>query len=460
MTIKSGLKNLFTDNFALPWVIIFLLINVIARGTGGHNEGARLATLRAMSEQGSFVINKYEWGDDWSINDKGEKFANKAPGPMFLGFPVYFILDTAFKNHKKAHIDKDGHNTTRLRATPRAIFSIIMQVIPFALFMLWLSKTMLAGGVHKAGVFFTLLALMFGNTSSIFMNTYFGHGMAGAFSIALLHFLYKKNYRMVGLFYGLTLLSEYAAAVVFFPLTIGILMQKESPKIWIKELIIGGFVPGLFWCWYHIVSFGSPFQTAIQHENPIFFEGIEHGELLFGMFSMPNPSILFEVFFGTSRGLLFTQPWILLAFLFLPYLYFSNKDLSSEKKSIIVFSWVSLLLMMLMNSSFNGWHGGMTAGPRYLSISLAPFGLLIGYLWKDISPNLKKVLLVLLILTIEFRGRVFATTILAPFDISLWAFQWDIMLEKNKHLFRYVLFYVLFLVTWFKWGRKQITELS
>ena len=157
---------------------------------------------------------------------------------MFLGFPVYFILDTAFKNHKKAHIDKDGHNTTRLRATPRAIFSIIMQVIPFALFMLWLSKTMITGGVHKAGVFFTLLALMFGNTSSIFMNTYFGHGMAGAFAIALLHFLYKKNYRMVGLFYGMTLLSEYAAAVIFFPLIIGILMQKKAQKSGLKSLLL------------------------------------------------------------------------------------------------------------------------------------------------------------------------------------------------------------------------------
>jgi hypothetical protein len=259
---------------------------------------------------------------------------------------------------------------------------------------------------------------------------------------------------MVGLFYGLTLLSEYAAAIIFFPLVISLFMQKEEVKIWIKELVIGGLVPGLFWCWYHISSFGSPFQTAIQHENPIFFEGIEHGELLFGMFSTPSWNVLIELLFGTSRGILFTQPWILVLLFIIPWMFFSNKDLSQEKKSVLVFSWVSLILMVLMNSSFNGWHGGMTAGPRYLSIALAPFGLLVGCIWNDFKKPIHILLFITLLLSIEFRGRVFATTILAPSDQSLWKFQWDIILDKNKHLIRYILYYVIFLGMGF-WAFKR-----
>ena len=110
--------------------------------------------------------------------------------------------------------------------------------------------------------------------------------------------------------------------------------------------------------------------------------------------------------------------------------------------------------MMLMNSSFNGWHGGMTAGPRYLSISLAPFGLLVGYIWNDLKKPIHILLFITLLLSIEFRGRVFATTILAPSDQSLWKFQWDIILDKNKHLIRYILYYAIFLGIGF-WAYKR-----
>ncbi|TNF29052.1 MAG: hypothetical protein EP319_07780, partial [Deltaproteobacteria bacterium] len=447
MTAKNWLKNLFVDNIALPWVIIFLLINIIARGTGGHNEGARLATLRAMSEQGSFVINKYEWGDDWSINKKGEKFANKAPGPMFLGFPVYFVIDTLFKNHEKATIDKDGHNTTRLRATPRAIFSIIMQVIPFALFMLWLSKKLLVQGLSTPAVHFSMLALLFGNTSSIFMNTYFGHGMAGAFAIALTYSLYVRNYRMVGLFYGLTLLSEYAAALVFPPLLFSLIYLNRTSFKWIKDLFIGGLVPGLLWCWYHISSFGSPFSTAIQHENPLFFQGKPHDELLFGMFDIPKIEILIKLLFGTERGLLFTQPWILFFIFVIPIIF--RKSNSCEDKSVLIFSWSSLFLMILMNSSFNGWHGGLTSGPRYLAISLAPIGLVLPYFWTRLPSAMKSTFWLLLAISIEFRAGVFATTIMAPVE-NLWLFQWDIIFSKNKHLLRFIVFHLIFGIAIYK----------
>jgi uncharacterized membrane protein YuzA (DUF378 family) len=429
------------SNPVLPWVIAFLLLNLIVRGTGGHNELSRYATMRAMAEQGTFVIDKYaHWTDDWSISPEGKKYSNKAPGPMLLGFPFYFVIDSIFKES----------STVPLSATPNRILPIIMQVLPFSLVVLFISYQMMLMNVPLGGVHFTAIALLFGNTSSIFMNTYFGHGMAAMFSVLLLLSVYKEKYKHVGLFFGFLLLCEYAAAVMFPLLILTLVLQSKNIRSWLKDLVLGGLIPGALWCWYHISTFGSPFKTAIQYENPMFLENHLIEKLIFGMFDSPDPSVIWALLFGSARGLLFTQPWILALILLLPISIILNKKSYAKNDILISFYGIaSLIILILMNSSFNGWHGGATSGPRYLAIALAPLSLVVGICWRHFNKPLKNFLYTGLYVALVSRAFIYATTILAPVE-PLFPFQWNFLItEGPKYFIRLGLFFAIFLISFY-----------
>ena len=107
----------------------------------GINSASRLATMASMVENRSFSINDYapaestifHWTGDWSRTPDGTYYSNKAPGPMLLAYPVYWVLD---KILTRSASTKDERNSIRYaqRLLVSHILAMLFQVLPFAYF--------------------------------------------------------------------------------------------------------------------------------------------------------------------------------------------------------------------------------------------------------------------------------------------------------------------------------------
>lgn len=429
--LKATLKDMKKSPIIL-WAICFLLTSLIFREDGATNEMSRYATLRAMSDQLSFKIDSYvPWTVDWAKKD-GHYYSNKAPGPMLIGFPIFLLLDQFSKFDRKDRKNEQGHRITKVSSTPRVIMSLIFQIIPFIVICLlickWLQKNTSLG---DSSLHFFAISILFANTAAIFMNTYFGHGMSSLFVLAMCLSLQKKNYLFMGLFFGLALLCEYTVALILFPLITSFFIFSSSPlKKWFPSFLLGGVVPGTLWCLYHYKAMGSIIQMPTQYQNPRFIEVIDQAHLLWGIFSLPKVEIIIELLFGFQRGLLVTQPWILVIFTLSIFNLF-NKKSNLVIKQISFVATTGLVLLICLNSSFNGWHGGGTSGPRYLAFILPIFSIIGAYFWHNSTKLIKIILASSLGFSVLFRVLVYGSRVTSPEGFSLWPWLLNDLSEKD-----------------------------
>ena len=456
------MKEIIKKSPILGWVLVFVLANLLFRENGATNEMSRYATMRAMTDHLSFQINDYQnWTVDWSIKD-GKIFSNKAPGPMLLGFPIFIIIDQFSKKSKKNIVNKNGSRTTKVSSTPRVLMALFYQVLPFSLLMILIVHWMqLQTSVPILAIHFFALASLFGNTSALFMNIFFGHGMSALFVLALSYTLYNKKFFYVGLFFGLTLLTEYATAFIFpaFILSLFVL-RKDIGKKEVLDIIKGGLAPGILWCLYHYQTVGSIFKIPAQYQNPAWIDTSAKTKKLWGMFAMPDPQIFAELLFGFRRGILWTQPWIFISWA-LGLQCIQREDIAPNLKALAAFVLLSSGFLLLMNSAFNGWHGGATSGPRYLSMIFPASALLVALCYKEIQTNILKYLLWAgLILSLVFRVLVYGSRALAAEQPNLWPYLWNDLLEKPgmKGEIRALALIILLLIAAYQIYRKQFKK--
>lgn len=368
------------------------------------NANSRFATMRAMSEQSSFKIDTYiDWTVDWSeIN--GHFYSNKAPGPMLLGFPIFLAVDKIVLSFNP------DSKLSPPTSSERSLLNLFIQVFPIALLSVFLMGLLKGHGRNETDILMSFILFFFGTTASLFYNSFMGHGLAAMFSFALVIFIFKKKYFLVGLFFGFTLLCDYLSGVYLIPLVFLIPLKK-----W-KDFLLGGVFPGLLWSFYHLMVTGSLFNTVTKYMNPQFLSPGTHP--LYGMLGFPDPIVAFELLFGVRRGLFFTQPWVLLIIPTAIYFLFKNKYELNER-GVVKFCVFGFLLLFLVNISFNGWHGGAVSGPRYLSVGLSALCFLAYLTFPHTNKCWKITFVGLSFYTLFFRMLVFGTTILAPEEGAL-----------------------------------------
>lgn len=125
----------------------------------------------------------------------------------------------------------------------------------------------------------------------------------------------------------------------------------------------GGVLPALGLAAYQQACFGSPFALP-QHYQLGFFAG---DAPVLGIFGAPRLDLLPKLLFLPYRGLFFWAPLLAAGALALvPML-----RRPGQRAEALLFLGLSLAYL-LMNASFNAWHGGGTFGPRYL-VPAVPF---------------------------------------------------------------------------------------
>jgi hypothetical protein len=398
------------------WVVLFLAIQVLLPIDGGTNTYSRWTTLVSMVEDKTVRIDNYhEHTIDWARTPDGHYYSNKAPGPMLLGLPVFKYLDGRIT---ASAVDRSTRDFVRLKARTRVLqtLSVVTQAIPYAIVVLLFLRALQKRGVERPALDVAAVALLFGNTSSLFMNTYFGHGIAAMFVLVTLLSLYEKRYVQAGLWLGFATLCDYGAALLFLPAAIVVLWDPGRRSARVGRFFLGGVIPGGAWAWYHHYCFGSVFALPNKFQNPQFV-GVPSGTPhLWGVLRLiPDPHVLWELLFGSARGLLYTQGWVLVtlaAILCLMVTAVWNQRFVIRDRLLrdcAIFSFVGLFLVLVMNCSFNGWHGGMTPGPRYLSIVLPPCAITLGLLYTRLTAFLRQAVVVSLTLSTVLFIFVYGT---------------------------------------------------
>ncbi len=406
-----------------PWIWAFIVIQVLLFHASGANPDSRLGTLVAMKDRGAFDFDRPEWSLDVSIGPDGKVYSNKAPGPALLAFPVFYVLDELVlwgipKEDSEARYQK------RIKSKDAYYIPLclIFQILPFAFVVLCLCRILLIRfNLPKEGVWLFFVTCLFANSASSFMNSFFGHGMAAMFLLAMGAALLNRNWVLTGLFFGLGLLCDYGVACLA-PGLLWIWFKDAKPLFQkLTHFVLGGVLPGVLWIFYHQVAFGGPFEIAIKFQDPSLQIVKNEVHNFWGVFSLfPKVDILAELLWGWSRGLLWTQPWCLLI---LGTLIFS-KSKPKEVTRITPLLVFGFALLLVLNANFGGWWGGGSTGPRYLSIVFPLMALPIPFLWKDFSKVLKSVLIFSVIVSVLFWALVFATSIHAPLT-PLWPWFWD-----------------------------------
>ncbi|MCM2279286.1 MAG: hypothetical protein NDJ89_14520 [Oligoflexia bacterium] len=393
----------------LPWIVAFLFLCAFFPQEGGVNPLSRFAAMRALATEQVLHIDPYvSWTPDWAKAPDGHFYSNKAPGPMLLGAPLAWVFD---RGRAAEELPAPGY---------RGAVSFFLQAVPFAIAVALALGWLGARGVSFAGRNFAALAMLFGNTSALYMSSYFGHGSAAAFLLGAVVAVVGRRLALAGLLFGVSVLCDYGVALVGPPLLGACWLMAEDPRDARRQalrFLAGGVLPGVVFGAYHWACFGGPFTLPMKFQNPEFVEPVARSGQIWGIIGLlPDFKTLGELLVGSKRGILFTQPWVLvlLPALILEWGKGGWKEGGREDRALALIAGTGLSALLWMNSGFNGWHGGSSVGPRYLSMIFPVFGLVAGLVFDRFGCKGKALLWTGLGVSLVFYALVFATRDLLP----------------------------------------------
>jgi hypothetical protein len=316
----------------------------------------------------SAMVEECNSGDIGYVPWTGHFHPNKPPGTSFLALPAYWVI---YHIERLARVNPDHWWPLTVNAWLTSVFSVgLISAIGCVLFFK-LARDFAGGAVLPAVL--ATLAFAFGTTFFPFSTLLFDHNLTASFLIAAFYCLWCGKcetsgtawlFALSGLFAGVAAITNYVAAVAGMVLGLYALLATlplDAGRRWNWRAAIlfslGVAPPFLLICWYGWVCFGSPFTLNTDFQNPLF--KVEGGAL--GMFALPSPYVAALISVSPYRGIFFLAPVTIMG-LYGLYVWLREKTYAAEARvCLAVFAF-----FFLVNASFNGYHGGFSAGPRYL----------------------------------------------------------------------------------------------
>ncbi len=396
---------------------------------GGWNQNARFAEVRAMAEEGRFAIDNFlvyetvpdspvllrnrvedatysrhgkvfqlawvdmEWnlfpvngkvatgevknapmveicasGDIGYVSETGHFHPNKPPGTSFFGLPGYWLL---LQLERWLGLDPDHWWILTLNAWMTTVCSVGL-ISALACVMFFRLARDMSGGNDSAAIWATL-TLAFGTTFFPFATLFFDHALTASLLLIAFYALRSGKgpgaWSVAGLCAGMAAVTNYVAAIALIFLGIYALLRfgRRSPQ-WRTAIFysLGVLGPFALICFYGYVNFGSPFKINNDFQNPLFKET---GGAILGMFAIPQSIgalarlnyIAGLLLFSPFRGLFFLSPVLLMGLYGVVVWMREKSHLAETRLCLAIFGF-----FFLVNVTFNGYHGGFAAGPRYL----------------------------------------------------------------------------------------------
>jgi hypothetical protein len=296
-------------------------------GGSGFNQNATFDLTRALVERHQLAIDPYA-GNTVDVSfHAGHVYSNKAPGLAFAAAIPYAIAHALLG---------PARNAMQLNAALYVCTVAVCGVSGALIGVLLFSAAIDRGASRRTAV---LLALLTGLGTPLF--AYSTMLFAHVPSALLILTAYEARRRGHPLRAGLA--AGGATFINYLSLPLALLF---IPRRGFARYVAGGAPFAIALAAYQLAAFGSPFKTSIATMNPAF---IERGAML-GIFHLPRLDALWGITFSPYRGLFYIAPFLLVA-------------LAGLRDWTIAAAFGVLLLL---NASFNGWHGGYAIGPRYL----------------------------------------------------------------------------------------------
>lgn len=371
----------------LIWIFLVIQLLFTPFSQLNHNTSSRFAAMDAFCATGSFEISPYlSETDDWAKTPDGKHYSNKAPGTLFIAAPFYcaaLSIQRAILPRPKDQTEQ-VRNEWKLRFVLNFALCFLLQILPWIwICTIWGDK-LEELGASSGGRQFAWVALLFGTTPAVLMDVWIGHPIVALFSLLALLAALERRAVLFGFALGMMQLTEYSSLLLFPAALLAFCAGRpaalrELPRT-ILRMAAGAALPAILWILYHQSAFGSPFVIANRFQNPMFQDTLSNSVQLWGIFTLPDPLVFAKLLFGWWRGILFSQPWVLVALALTPRLLCTD---SAKRASL--YGTAGLILLLIMNASFGSWHGGSAAGPRYLSAALPIFAIPIALCWDRLS---------------------------------------------------------------------------
>ncbi len=386
---------------------------------GGWNQNARLAEVRAIVEQGTFAIDnflvyrtneagqlerqtvvngefengRYLYRLCWDTKDgpvaanghpmnddalpaiigketasgdvgfspDGHFHPNKPPGASLLAVPAYFA---AFHVERAAGYSPDDWRVLNFNAWLCSAltvgFASALCVVLFVQVALAMFPGRVAGAVGGA------LTLAFGTTFFPFATLLFDHNLTAFLLLAAFASVRSDRPAWAGAFAGAASVVNYLAAIP--GILFGIWALARARRLRAAGHYLLGVLPFLAALLaYNTAAFGSPFVLNTSFQNPAFTES---GNAFLGMFTAPSWFAMVCLTVSPWRGVFVLSPVIAL---FVVGLWMWCRTWKYRAEALVCVGIIGFFF--LVNICFNGFHGGFSAGPRYL-IPALPFACL------------------------------------------------------------------------------------
>jgi hypothetical protein len=337
----------------LQWLLFALVFFCCAYffNGGGWNQNAHFDMVRSLVEQQRLAIDDFSANTADVVFVDGHVHPNKPPGLSLLCAvayaPLYWIesaLGLRASNVRVATINL-WLCTVMLCALSAALLAVLLYRY---------------GREHASRRVSIAVALAVTLATPIFPYTtvLFTHVPSALF--LFLAFLYARRDRVLaaGAWGGLAAICNYLCIPVLAILALFIRPRR------IPLFVAGGVPFAILLALYQKLAFGGVFTTAFERFTP---NMVSESAVALGVIEVPSASVAWALLFSRYRGLFFTAPVLLLAFAG-AFLMLRKRERVREVVAILA----SFAVLLLINSAFNGWHGGSAWGPRYL-IPIFPF---------------------------------------------------------------------------------------
>ena len=327
-------------------------------------QGQRVFPLAAVAASGDLAF--YE----------GRLHPNKAPGTSLLGVPVYVGLLAV---ERTLGLDPDDWWVLTVNAWVVSAGTVALLSALGAWVFLRFARRLYPESPFAA--FATTLAFALGTLYFPYATMFYEHNLVATCLLAATYLVVTEDSShanprrrfAAGSIVGLGCLASYLAAVAAPVLAAWWLARLRSLSAAMRASLpfaAGVAVPLLALGAYHTLAFGNPFATNYQFEAPQFVEA--DGALL-GVLQWPRLDRLAALLVSPFRGVFVGSPFLLMSFAGGLWLWRNG-----HRETVAAFgAYVGFFL--LFNSSFNGWHAGWSAGPRYLIPTLPFLALCAGY---------------------------------------------------------------------------------
>ena len=345
----------------------------------GWNQTARYDPIWAFVEPGphqhTLAIDDFMTDPDAGLNTgdfarnpehSEHYYSNKAPGVSLMGIPAYFLL---YHGERRLGLDPVSVTGILVNAYLINLWVTVLPVALSAVFFFHLASRFT--GDRRRAVVLTLL-LYAGTLMLPFSTMLWAHTTAAALAVIAIALFVSPGplgALLGGLFIGLAVLTDYGAAPLALTLTVAAAVGAER-RVRLPALALGGLGPLLAFAAYHWTLFGSPLRLASSYSTP---DMLNERHLL-GMFGPFDPGVLWGLTFSTARGLFVFMPVLLLS------VYAIRQVRAQRDRSFWWLALANIVLILIVNMSYNTWQGGISAGARYQIIALPFWALLLALL--------------------------------------------------------------------------------